>query len=314
MDWLTRINAAAPLTGEGVEIYGWNYRAHLPDNVAHRHTFFEICLVGAWGEGVFTVEGAPLPIASGDLFIARPGVVHQIQNKGASRMELFWVCFAWNDVAKNGASESGKSRGAATENNETRPTLDLFRALAHSDVVVARDDGLILNLWQTLRAVAQGERHVGKDAQLGALQCALLLQIAALGAGDRGPQAAVVDPAPHRLARLGARYIHDNLEHQMSVAEIAAHLHLSTRHFHRLFAEFAAVSPSVYIETARIDRARHLLRNGNEPIKRVAALVGYPDVHHFTRVFGRRCGISPAAFRKQATGDVRFVHKEGALV
>lgn len=300
MDWISRLNAT-PFADNGLDIYGWSYAAHLDDNVAHRHTFFEICLVGARGHGLFTVEGTPHPIASGDLFIARPGVVHRIQNSGALNMELFWVSFDWSEA---------KFSSAATPQTATS---QLFRALCHAEVLVARDDGLLADLWRTLRSVAGGAQHAGKDTQLFALQNALLLQIAALGAGDAAPAAPLPAPSPHRLAQLGARYIHDNLARKLTVAEIAVHLHLSPRHFQRVFVQFAAVSPSTYLETARIDRARHLLRSTDEPVKSIAA-AGLPDVHHFTRVFGKRCGTSPAAFRQYATDDVRIVHREGALV
>ena len=298
MDWLTRLNAAPRAPGEGIEIYGWNYAAHLADNVAHRHTYFEVCLVGAWGAGVFTVEGEPLALAPGDLFIARPGVVHRIQNRGAPAMELFWVTFGWQE-----ASESAKTE-----------QTDLYRAFARASVLVARDDGLILGLWQTLRVVAEGAEHAGKNAQLSSLTRALLLQIAARGAGDAAPATEMPAPTPHRLARLGARYIHDNLARKLEVAEVAAHLHLSPRQFQRLFARFAGVAPSTYIETARLDRARHLLRASDQPIKAIALEVGYPNVHHFTRVFSKNCGTSPAAFRNFHDPGVRNVQKEGALV
>ena len=297
MDWLLRLNAASHQPSEGVEIYRWSYAAHLPDNVAHRHTFFEVCLVGGWGGGIFTVEDEPLPIAPGDLFIARPGVVHRIQNHAAPEMELFWVSFNWSET-----SEFANTSATA-----------LFRALANSPVLVARDDGLILALWQGLRAVAGSAEHAGKNAQLGHLQNALLLQIAAGGAGEDAPAPIVPALSPHRLARLGARYIHDNLARSLSVAEVAAHLHLSPRQFQRVFAEFAGTSPSAYIETARLDRARHLLLTTAQPIKAIALKVGYPDVHHFTRVFSKGCGIAPAAFRKSAP-DVRIIQTKGALV
>lgn len=306
MDWISRLNAAPPLQSDGAEIYHWAYEENLADNIAHRHTFFEICLVGAHGNGVFTVEGENLPITVGDLFIARPGVMHRIQNRGVPNMELFWVAFDWNEKRFDAASESDKDS----------PTRGVLRALAHSPIVVAHDDGLILDLWRALRAVAAGAQHAGKDAQLAALQRALLLQIAATGAGEGegAPEAPLPTPTPHHLARLGARYIQDNLARKLSITEIAAHLHLSPRHFQRVFAEFTGVSPSVYLEAARIDRARHLMHSTNEPIKSIAVAVGLPDVHHFTRVFSRNCGVSPAAYRQLKKDAVRIVHKEGALV
>ena len=304
MDWISRLNAAPPLSREGAEVYNWSYEAHLPDNVLHRHTHFEICLVGAHGNGIFTAEGQENPIASGDLFIARPGVAHRIHNRGASLMELFWVSFDWSAHVAHSASELNKQSSSHR----------LLRALANSPVIVARDDGLILNLWRALRGVAASEQHAGKDAQLAALQWALLLQIAAVGAGRDAPDAPIPAPDPHHLARLGARYLHDNLARKLSIAEIAAHLHLSPRHFQRLFAEFTGVSPSIYLETARMDRARHLLSATDEPIKIIASEIGLPDVHHFTRVFGKCCGTSPAVYRQNKARDVRIVQKEVQLI
>lgn len=299
MNWLTRLNAVAPAPFDGVEIYSWSYAPHLPDNVAHRHTFFEICLVGDWGQGTFTVQNTPCPIQSGDLFITRPGVIHRIQNRQKRLMELFWVAFGWS---------------AASESDNPNNCASLYRALADSPVLVARDDGLILTLWQSLRAVAEGAEHAGKDAQLASLQRALLLQIAVHGAGDNAPLPLPPVATPHRLACLGARYIQDNMARKLGVAEVAAHLHLSPRQFQRVFSDFAGTSPSLYIETARLDRARHLLRVSNEPIKAIALKVGYPDVHHFTRVFSKHCGISPAAFRSTQKVDGRIIQREGALI
>ena len=303
MNWISRLNAAPRLECDGARIYNWSYEAHLLDNALHRHAHFEICLVGAYGRGVFAIEGQELPIESGDLFIARPGVVHQIRNSGDALMELFWVSFDWSAVLEPPASSS----------IERSPAYELLRALANSPVTVARDDGLIFNLWKALRDVAAGEQHAGKDAQLAALQWALLLQIAAVGAGNRAPAAPIPKSDAHHLARLAARYIHDNLARKLSVAEIAAHLHLSPRHFGRLFAQFAGVSPSVYLQTARMERARHLLRATSEPIKSIAGAVGLPDVHHFTRVFGKCCGVSPAAYRNEI-GAEPVVVRAGALI
>lgn len=173
MNWLERLNTAARAPGGSVEIYAWNYAAHLSDNVAHRHTFYEICLVGAWGEGTFTVEGAPHPIQSGDLFIARPGVIHQIRNRAPRLMELFWVSFGWSEPSENAKAP------------QTDETHALYHALADSALLIARDDGLILELWQALRAVAgSAEEERLKHKGLGLKRCgAKLLSFFAKSSG-----------------------------------------------------------------------------------------------------------------------------------
>ena len=111
MTWIERLNrdaagripVGANLT---VEVLHWAYHPHLPDNVLHRHTYFEVCLVGAWGSGQFRVgQGAAQSVSEiepGSVFIARPGVVHQITNTGGDNndnndnngnMELLWLSF-----------------------------------------------------------------------------------------------------------------------------------------------------------------------------------------------------------------------------
>ena len=67
------------------------------------------------------------------------------------------------------------------------------------------------------------------------------------------------------------------------------------------------MAPAAYIEQARMDRARTLLQRTDDPIKQVAALVGYVDVHHFTRVFTRHVGCPPGVFRRTGGAAARPV-------
>ncbi len=58
MHWIARLNCGAAtfaFPGATVEVTHWAYSTQLPDNVPHRHTCFEVCLVGDWGAGLFTV-------------------------------------------------------------------------------------------------------------------------------------------------------------------------------------------------------------------------------------------------------------------
>ncbi|HEX8834003.1 MAG TPA: cupin domain-containing protein, partial [Abditibacteriaceae bacterium] len=105
MNWLDRVRRAAcrlEVGGGIVDLLAWNYASELNNNVPHRHTFFEVCQVGAHGAADFIVEGQKHRVAPGDVFFARPGVVHQIVNTERRHMELFWVCWAWNPGRERG--------------------------------------------------------------------------------------------------------------------------------------------------------------------------------------------------------------------
>ncbi len=309
MDWLERLNQEPGRVALGAgraELLQWAYEAYLPDNVPHRHTFFEVCQVGAWGTGLFIAHGREHALRPGDIFIARPGVEHQICNTGPENMELFWVSFQWVGA---GEGERETARGE---------TDALLRRFAEGDTLVAPDaDSRLALLWQTLRAIAGGPRLPGHDAQLHALITALLLAIAQ--AGTDAPGSPLPDLAPGdasaMIARVAVRYVHDNLYRPLSVSEVAAHCHVSPRHLGRLFAQFAGTSPADYIARARLDRACGLLLHSETAIKEIARLVGFGDVHYFTRQFTRYTGSPPGLYRReQGASHVRIIQKPGALV
>ena len=290
MNWVDRLNQigeSVPMGGGSVaEVLHWAYQSHLQDNVPHRHNCFEVCLVGKHGRGTFFVEGVPHDLAPGTLFIARPGVVHQIINCQTPLMELFWVTFHW-------AGRTGLGEIAA---------LQTAFARAEEVVAVPDGDGRLTALWTTLPVVAgeASERVVGTDAQLLAIMGALLIAIAQAGAGYPAcpvPRAASHDPRV-AIANSVIEYVSDNLNRPLPVKEIASHVGLSPRHLTRLLSEITGDAPATYVERVRMERARTLLLHSDHPIKRIAAEVGYADVHHFTRVFTRASGCAPGQYRR----------------
>ncbi|MGI4792187.1 MAG: helix-turn-helix domain-containing protein [Janthinobacterium lividum] len=287
MNWTERLNRSLgrmPL-GEGTaEFLHWASVPHLPDNRPHRHTFFEVCLVGTHGRGEFVVQGQANTIGPGDLFIARPGVIHQIINTGETEMELRWVSFQWTPALK-----------------PISEVDSLFRAFSNSPLVVVREEtGAVAALWQLLEVIAGASPNLCSEAQYQALTAALLLGIAQAGADS----ALTPLPEPDSYeagdlpARLAVRFIHDNLYRALPLPEIADQVHLSPRHLSRIFACFTGKSIAHYITHARMDRARGLLLHSVLPIKEIAAIVGYPDVHHFTRVFASHFGCPPGEMRR----------------
>ena len=305
MDWQERLNwslGRMPLGRGTVEVLQWAYDRHLADNRAHRHTFFEVCLVGKYGAGDFIVQDRAHRMGPGDLFIARPGVIHQIVNTGRPNMELSWVSFQWTPAPSGQPGEVDA----------------LLRDFADAPLLVAPDgQGQIAALWRALRAVASAPPGAAYEAQYQALATALILGIAQAGAGrERLPDAEPSGPeASDQAARLAVRFIHDNLNRPLPLAEIAAQTHLSARHLSRLLTRFTGKSPAHYITHARMDRARGLLLRSSTPIKEIAATVGYPDVHHFTRAFTAHFGTPPGEMRRHPEqSPVPNIQKPGDLV
>ncbi|GGX21061.1 hypothetical protein GCM10007242_30290 [Pigmentiphaga litoralis] len=49
---------------------------------------------------------------------------------------------------------------------------------------------------------------------------------------------------------------------------------------------------------ARVDRAKEHLRQSDLPLSQIAAVCGFADQSHFTRVFTRLVGTGPATWRR----------------
>jgi transcriptional regulator GlxA family with amidase domain len=50
---------------------------------------------------------------------------------------------------------------------------------------------------------------------------------------------------------------------------------------------------------ARVERAKRLLETTSEPIEEISWAVGYEDPASFRRLFKRRSGVAPGAYRQR---------------
>ena len=86
--------------------------------------------------------------------------------------------------------------------------------------------------------------------------------------------------------------------YDITVAEIAKRLHISTEHFSRIFKNEMGISPKKYLDDLRMKKAAERLKQREFNISDTARLVGFPDVFAFSRAFRRYYGCSPSEFIK----------------
>lgn len=91
-------------------------------------------------------------------------------------------------------------------------------------------------------------------------------------------------------------YIHDYLDRDLSLNELAAIVQISPHYFSQLFKQSMGVSPHQYVIRCRVDRAKDLLMQGTLTISDVARVVGFVDQSHLHRHFKRFVGMTPKAF------------------
>ncbi len=87
-------------------------------------------------------------------------------------------------------------------------------------------------------------------------------------------------------------YINANYEKAVSLAEVAAVVHLNPEYFSRLFKEDTGENFSVYIMTYRLKKAEELFKTTDMKMYEVAERVGYPNLSYFSRIYKKYMGKS----------------------
>lgn len=93
-------------------------------------------------------------------------------------------------------------------------------------------------------------------------------------------------------------YIHAHIGGDFSLVELARVVHLSPRHFSRLFRSTFGMTPYRYVVSERVSQAKALLESGRLPIVEIAARMGFASQSHFTNVFRRATGVSPKRYQQ----------------
>lgn len=93
-------------------------------------------------------------------------------------------------------------------------------------------------------------------------------------------------------------YIDQHLHRSMQLTELASLVGMSPFAFARAFKAGTGVAPHRYIVSKRIEAAKALLRDSDEPLVNVAVRCGFASQSHFSDVFHRSVGFTPRAYRR----------------
>jgi transcriptional regulator GlxA family with amidase domain len=99
-------------------------------------------------------------------------------------------------------------------------------------------------------------------------------------------------------------WIGENLAADLSVPALARRMHMSVRHFARVFAQQSGATPAAYVESARLEAARRMLEETDHPVEVVAADCGFGSVETLYRSFRRRLGAPPNDYRRRFQSPV----------
>jgi transcriptional regulator GlxA family with amidase domain len=100
-------------------------------------------------------------------------------------------------------------------------------------------------------------------------------------------------------------HIMRHIAEPLTVADLAAHAHLSERQLTRVFKSELGMTPSAYIESVRVELARHRLESTDATLERIVSACGFGTTDTLVRAFRRRLDTTPTEYRRRfraATG------------
>lgn len=91
--------------------------------------------------------------------------------------------------------------------------------------------------------------------------------------------------------------IRESLEADLTIQQIAAEMGVSYSNFRKLFKEYTGISPSLYQQDLRLQRAKELLTTTDLSIKQIAYQLRFDSPDYFSSKFKAKTGMKPSAFR-----------------
>ncbi|HEY1121736.1 MAG TPA: AraC family transcriptional regulator [Haloferula sp.] len=247
---------------------GWESCA--PDFHIERTDFPFLCIeFVAGGAGMLVLAGKEWPLRRGAVFSYGPGCVHRIESDPADPLRKYFLDFT-------GREGAGLLRAAG---------------LAPGACRLAGNPDEVEQAFESL--LETGRRDGPQAARIAALQAEVLL----LTLGE-----SVIPDGSHEQSfqtYLKCRAcIEERFLEFTTAAQVAAACHVSPAYLSRLFARHGHETPYHALLRCRMRHAAALLDAGQMIVREVAEELGL-DAFHFSRVFKRVHGVSPAEFLKR---------------
>lgn len=210
--------------------------------------------------GELLVNGTTLK--NGDAYLFLPQEPHMYTYKKTDNSRYYWIHFVGNKVSEI-LSHCEMQKGINVDSGRKREKDTLF-AMLTEELAVRKEE---------------------------ALDFAVSLFFSFLLLFKKGQ-------APKRLYEKAVRAL-ESMHSTVSVASLAESYNLSVSHFIRSFKSIYGVTPNEYRQNYRLTQAMNLLKMTNLPVRDIASQCGFGDPLYFSRIFKKRIGMSPLAYRKQ---------------
>ena len=102
----------------------------------------------------------------------------------------------------------------------------------------------------------------------------------------------------NEIIRRAQQYISSHIREKLSVPLVARQVDVSPSYLTALFHKNLQISPGEYIRRIKLQESKQMIREDNMNFTEIAAALQYSTVHHFSRQFKEKFGITPTEYAK----------------
>ena len=250
----------------------------------HWHREFEIIRVCS-GELTLFVENRPYLLVAGDVAFVGGGQSHRAEPRSAV---YECVVFDLNMLCRHG---SGRITGYIL------PLLDEgveLRSLTGDSISALR-----IATTDLFDAVKTQMPYFELEAYASAARIVYLLYTEGF---VKFPEKARLTTHRKEMMSSLIRWIEENYTERITLQTLASVARTNEKYLCRLFKAEMGMTVGAYINSARVVRAKQLLRDTDEAISFVASECGYNEPCVFAKSFKKETGLTPSAYRNMMRG------------
>ena len=102
----------------------------------------------------------------------------------------------------------------------------------------------------------------------------------------------------NEIIRQAQQFISSHIREKLSVPLVARQVDVSPSYLTALFHKNLQISPGEYIRRIKLQESKQMIRENNLNFTEIAAELQYSTVHHFSRQFKEKFGITPTEYAK----------------
>ena len=102
----------------------------------------------------------------------------------------------------------------------------------------------------------------------------------------------------NEIIRKAQQYISSHVRSRLTVPLVAQNTDVSTSYLTALFHKHLQISPGEYIRRIKLQESKQMIREGTMNFTEIAEALQYSTIHHFSRQFKEKFGVTPSQYAK----------------